>query len=803
MNIFEQEDLIKGLPDQALMKEAQQPTNQVPQYLVISEIKRRQDMRKRFSQQNQDQPEGTVKDQILGGGIAAMGQPDPTMQSAMGAPPPQPPAPMGMPQQMAPPQQPMPMPPQQQGPMPPQGMAAGGVVRMQPGGATPYVQGLGQFHSSVSPLVEQLAMLRGQKGRTDEILDIYGEMENIYKSKGLGRFTQDEKREALLSMASADEIRAAGDSLGLLPNSVERLLQNVEADQTGGSSALDADIARAASNLATKPSTELIEAAVSTKGPMAKVEEDLNVFGGPSMTMTGKELTQNIGQLQAVAGLDPTSRAAALVKQLEGVAGQDANSEAARILNQGQSSLFMPTGNTAEELAASLYDYERPSISTRRGRRPDPTAETREEVMARILGADNVPSSALSPMRDFGTRKEGFVENVSPLLAKYLSGENVEAVATGNGTAVTGGTTGGTTGNLVNVVNTQGGNGQAGAGGANNNQATTFQGLIDELANLGDRPKLANFLDNEDMQSLMAERKALTDRLTTDKSEYLSLFDDLGKADTDYASLKPDYANLISEAERRANKIKEDARKDAGAQALIQLGAGIAEGNVSAGLRGAGKSVTDIMDRARTEASAENMLARRMEMANKEAEMELGIKGKQAANNQLARRQDAILKTYSDDKATELQAIGLKDKALSDQIGLHKSVAEAIYASDLEDYRLKQENAVKRAVMLRYQELEKQSQRSLAKTYLDIMEDELGLMLTDWREKNPKATVEDTTKFLQSLVGQFVTVDSLEGGLDGGNTVNRGQSGAGASRQGSDLSNPFGLNVDPELLDPQ
>ena len=136
MNIFEQEDLIKGLPDEALMKEAQQPSGQVPQYLVVSEIQRRQDMRKRFSQQNQEQPQGTVKDQILSG-IAAMGQPDPMMQSAMGMqqPPQQMPQqpPMGMPQQMAPPQQPMPMPPQQQGPMPPQGMAAGGVVRMQEG----------------------------------------------------------------------------------------------------------------------------------------------------------------------------------------------------------------------------------------------------------------------------------------------------------------------------------------------------------------------------------------------------------------------------------------------------------------------------------------------------------------------------------------------------------------------------------------------------------------------------------------------------------------------------------------------
>ena len=94
MNIFEQEDLIKGLPDEALMKEAQQPSGQVPQYLVVSEIQRRQDMRKRFSQQNQDQPDGTVKDQILSG-IAAMGQPDPMMQSAMGMQQP----PQQMPQQ--------------------------------------------------------------------------------------------------------------------------------------------------------------------------------------------------------------------------------------------------------------------------------------------------------------------------------------------------------------------------------------------------------------------------------------------------------------------------------------------------------------------------------------------------------------------------------------------------------------------------------------------------------------------------------------------------------------------------------
>ena len=47
MNILQMEDTIKGLPDEVLMQEAEQPTGQVPQYLVISEVQRRTDMRKR------------------------------------------------------------------------------------------------------------------------------------------------------------------------------------------------------------------------------------------------------------------------------------------------------------------------------------------------------------------------------------------------------------------------------------------------------------------------------------------------------------------------------------------------------------------------------------------------------------------------------------------------------------------------------------------------------------------------------------------------------------------------------------
>lgn len=145
MNILEQEDLIKGLPDAALMQEASAPSGEVPQFLVISEIKRRSDMRKRF--EKEQEPQGTVKDQIV---MEAMGI-APMMPSAMT--PPQPPAapmgappmggmpPQGMPP-MAPPQ--APKPPMPMGgiasapqAMPPMRMAQGGIVRMQQGRQTP------------------------------------------------------------------------------------------------------------------------------------------------------------------------------------------------------------------------------------------------------------------------------------------------------------------------------------------------------------------------------------------------------------------------------------------------------------------------------------------------------------------------------------------------------------------------------------------------------------------------------------------------------------------------------------------
>ena len=148
MNIIEAEDLVKGLPDQALFQEAQFPSGRIPQFLAVSEVQRRQDMRQRFQTAQQGQ-KPSVKDQILQGGIGSTGM-APEMSSA-------------------PPMAPQ-MPPQG-GPMPPPvgmaggGMIPGGIVYMQEGRTVPGADN--ELTRLVS--LRRAAMARGDSAGAAEI----------------------------------------------------------------------------------------------------------------------------------------------------------------------------------------------------------------------------------------------------------------------------------------------------------------------------------------------------------------------------------------------------------------------------------------------------------------------------------------------------------------------------------------------------------------------------------------------------------------------------------------------------------
>jgi hypothetical protein len=135
MNMIELQDKLKNFSQDQLVSMMQQPTGEAPQFMVLSEITRRQKMQKEA--ESQQAPTQSVAQEAVAaagvpqGGIADMARslaPQTNVAQNTGVNP------------AAPPQG-MPMPSAPQGPAPmaaaPQGiarMASGGVIKMAPGG---------------------------------------------------------------------------------------------------------------------------------------------------------------------------------------------------------------------------------------------------------------------------------------------------------------------------------------------------------------------------------------------------------------------------------------------------------------------------------------------------------------------------------------------------------------------------------------------------------------------------------------------------------------------------------------------
>ena len=140
-NILEVEDKIKGLPDQALMREAQFPSGDVPQFLVVSELQRRNEMRKSYAAMQEPSQTVPVAQQVVaeaGQGIAGVVGGNALPVSA----PMQAQTPMASPMQSsmaAPMQPPMPSP-----------QAPSGIVGMSSGMRVPYQQTYRDFAGEAS-----------------------------------------------------------------------------------------------------------------------------------------------------------------------------------------------------------------------------------------------------------------------------------------------------------------------------------------------------------------------------------------------------------------------------------------------------------------------------------------------------------------------------------------------------------------------------------------------------------------------------------------------------------------------------
>ena len=128
MNILQLQERLKDLPDNALMQEMQMPTGNAPQFLVLSELKRRKRMRDEYKRQEAaDMP--TVAEEV----VTAAGMPQQGIMGAARAMAPNTNVAQNTGMDMAAPV------PATRAPQP-QMMADGGVVKMQAGGVPEYAQ---------------------------------------------------------------------------------------------------------------------------------------------------------------------------------------------------------------------------------------------------------------------------------------------------------------------------------------------------------------------------------------------------------------------------------------------------------------------------------------------------------------------------------------------------------------------------------------------------------------------------------------------------------------------------------------
>jgi hypothetical protein len=103
MNIIEIEDKLKSVPDQSLAGEMTAPTGMFPQYLVMSEIQRRQEMRTdyegRMAADNKTPPRPSMREEMAMQVAQTQPQPNPMQEQGIGS--------LLKPQATAQPQQPM------------------------------------------------------------------------------------------------------------------------------------------------------------------------------------------------------------------------------------------------------------------------------------------------------------------------------------------------------------------------------------------------------------------------------------------------------------------------------------------------------------------------------------------------------------------------------------------------------------------------------------------------------------------------------------------------------------------------
>jgi hypothetical protein len=593
VDILEIEDVLKGLPDQSLMQEAKQPTGQVPQYMVVSEIQRRSKMRKSFEAQKK-QPSSTITEQILTGGVASVAPPPPQMMGAMGMPQ-QPPAPPQQPPmgQQQPPMQPQQMPPQQP-PMPQQGalMPQQGApmpppMQMAGGGLT--VGGAGIEDSIRTVLVD------------------YGIPADVLKLDP--KFSQ---YASLIDKVSADMM--SGVQVYDAAKAKADIPYGQEFEPVGP---MPTEISPFGTYSATTERTMPRIGDVKA----SDIYGDVSLPSLPDLPMVGttpelqrQRAREEIGGIGAVAGSTPEEfeavRGRLLPTEEERTAMQQerirANLQQSRGFDATAGSMTLGEAiESGQVLSPEIKGLVGGAVDSVKGVFRDMRQPALDDIRQKYISGTPLSQNEMSMYNQYGPGMEA----LDGLFGSGVGGSQAITLDNPYNTGV----------DYSNIPGPQ----MAGVvvnpkdSSAVIADATTGQRKIDpEELNLGLSEKTTEFAVGEDLAKSVrditggiGESPIQTQGIKYTTPELPDL-------------IAPDFATLISEQERRIGKIKEDAKRDVGAQALINLGAGIAEGDVSGGLVRAGQAVSKIRAGERAAESEISNLQTRIKMAEEQGKFD-------------------------------------------------------------------------------------------------------------------------------------------------------------------------------------
>ena len=723
MNILEQEDFVKGLPDEVLVEEAQAPTGNIPQYLVVSEIQRREKMRSKFDEQV---PQETVTDQIISGGIAAMNpNPDPLMSMAMGAPDPmmgqdpmmrapmqdpmmgqmqdpmmgQMPQDLAMGQQMPqdpmmqmPMQDPMMQPPMQD-PMMQQGMmaAGGGMMpyRMDQGRETPFpleykITDLG----GGSYLNEGGVYPRGRRGDAgDPVLNRMGNQ--VMYAEG------DSERSTILAALGRD-VGVGGGVQGVIDRAVRNGLSQEHIPE----------LIAGALRLRTPPDIRELKQSLEAHGYYVPSLDELAAeYSGPQKAFAGSLSEEENSGIDAArlaqSSVKPSIYSTALrddvsrfAKPKLGEAGflEDFDPELARLIaapeagsvkvnprvaaKQEAEAEQLDALNVLEELGSARYEIQRgdtlSGIAQDHGTTVEALAlankisnpdmiyagETLEMAadggmmpyrMASVgevpSGRPHTPGLLGKTANYFESRKrEVYQQMIDDLLirgAPYEGAdlrrfeslgrqfpemrENLAAQGILPPAPAQGGVSSTAATEVLPVVN---------------KKPSLVPEVASELVPGGAEPKgpFSSGAPLLTLADLAGDQGASTPALrgyTGKELNFANLDTLMNQAPIDYyGKFKVDYTDLLAKEETRSKLAAEQARRDAASNALIQLGAGIAGGDMAGGISKAGEVAMLSKKEAREEEKGLTTLQRQIELADRQQKSTLGIKGAEAGREQ-------------------------------------------------------------------------------------------------------------------------------------------------------------------------